>query len=260
MAREFEVALPTELSTDERRKLALEFAKEMANREGCAVDVAIHAPGKEGDNRNHHAHILRTTRKVEAEGLGAKLDTEQAGRKRKDDLEQVRERWASLSNKALERAGHSVRIDHRSLKELGIDREPTVHLGPAASGYERRTGEPSDTRIRQELAANERLAKAKELGDLERQSREIDRSVIDLSGDLQAAKAERDCKPEVVQAAVSGMADFRAQFEQYKAIEAGKAQAREAFERHKLDQERKQAEKSHSIKPPKPERDRGWSR
>lgn len=266
VAREFEVALPAELSTDERRKLALEFAKDMANREGCAVDVAIHAPGKEGDNRNHHAHILRTTRKVEADGLGAKLDTEQAGRKRKDDLEQVRERWANLSNKALERAGHSVRIDHRSLKELGIDREPTVHLGPAASGYERRTGEPSDTRIRQELAANERLAKAKELGELERQSRQIDRSVIDLSGDLQAAKAERDRKPEVVQAAVSGMTDFRAQFEQYKAIEAGKLQAREAFERHKLDQERKQAkqteqaEKSHSIEPPKPERDTGRSR
>lgn len=255
VAREFEVALPAELSPDERRKLALEFAKDMANREGCAVDVAIHAPGKEGDNRNHHAHILRTTRKVEADGLGAKLDTEQAGRKRKDDLEQVRERWANLSNKALERAGHSVRIDHRSLKELGIDREPTVHLGPAASGYERRTGEPSDTRIRQELAANERLAKAKELGELERQSRQIDRSVIDLSGDLQAAKAERDRRPEVVQAAVSGMTDFRAQFEQYKAIEAGKLQVREAFERHKVDQERKQAERHHSIKPPRQERD-----
>ena len=265
VAREFEVALPAELSPAERRNLALEFAKDMANREGCAVDVAIHAPGKEGDNRNHHAHILRTTRKVEADGLGAKLDTEQAGRKRKDDLEQVRERWANLLNKALERAGHSIRIDHRSLKEQGIDQQPTVHLGPAASGYERRTGERSDTRIRQELAANERLAKAKELGELERQSREIDRSVIDLSGDLQAAKAERDRKPEVVQAAVSGMADFRAKFEQYKAIEAGKVQAREAFERHKLDQElkqaeqAKQAEKSHLIEPPKPERDTGRS-
>src|SRR5476649_2873948 len=60
VAREFEVALPDELSPAERRRLAVDFAKEMANREGCAVDVAIHAPGKEGDSRNHHAHILRS--------------------------------------------------------------------------------------------------------------------------------------------------------------------------------------------------------
>jgi len=173
---------------------------------------------------------------VEADGLGAKLDTEQAGRKRKDDLEQVRERWADLSNKALERAGHSVRIDHRSLKEQGIDREPTVHLGPAASGYERRTGEPSDKRIQQEREASDRLVKAKEAGDLERESRQIDRSILDLSGDLKAAVAERDRKPEVVQAVASGMADFRAQFELYRQAEAGKQQARETFEKLKAEQ------------------------
>ena len=46
VAREFEVALPSELSPAERRRLALDFATEMANEEGCAVDVAIHAPGR----------------------------------------------------------------------------------------------------------------------------------------------------------------------------------------------------------------------
>jgi ATP-dependent exoDNAse (exonuclease V) alpha subunit len=247
VAREFEVALPAELSPAERRNLALDFAKDMANREGCAVDVAIHAPGKEGDNRNHHAHILRTTRKVEADGLGAKLDTEQAGRKRKDDLEQVRERWADLSNKALERAGHAERVDHRSLKEQGIDREPTVHLGPAASGYERRTGEPSDKRIQQEREASDRIAKAKEAGQLERDSRQLDRSIIDLSGDLKAAIAERDRKPEVVQAAASGMADFRAQFELHRQAEAGKQQAAQAFQRFKAEQELARAHKAEAA-------------
>ena len=34
----------------------------MAKREGCAVDVAIHAPYKQGDQRNHHAHILELPR------------------------------------------------------------------------------------------------------------------------------------------------------------------------------------------------------
>ena len=250
VAREYEVALPSELSPAERRNLALDFAKDMANREGCAVDVAIHAPGKEGDNRNHHAHILRTTRKVEADGLGAKLDTEQAGRKRKDDLEQVRERWADLSNKALERAGHSVRIDHRSLKEQGIDREPTVHLGPAASGYERRTGQPSDKRIQQEREALERLTRAKALGELERQSRQSDRLILDLSGDLSAAMAERDAL-----AVQRGIADARKAFEMKKEIDLGKQNALEAFQLFKEEQEAKQRAIEEMQEKPKAWRD-----
>ena len=199
VAREYEVALPAELSPAERRILTLEFAQEMATREGCAVDVAIHAPGKDGDQQNHHAHILRTTRKVEADGLGAKLDTEKAGRHRKDDLEAVRERWAVLSNAALERAGHGQRIDHRTLEAQGIDREPTQHLGPMATGYERRTGEPSAVRLRQEREAGARLVRAKVAGELERQSERVAHSILDLSGDLSAARAARD--RQVVQVA-----------------------------------------------------------
>ena len=236
VAREFEVALPSELSPAERQRLALDFAKDMANREGCAVDVAIHAPGREGDNRNHHAHILRTTRKVEANGLGAKLDTEKAGRKRSDDLEAVRAKWADLTNERLRENGIAARVDHRSLEAQGIDREPTRHLGPAASGYERRTGQPSAKRIQQEQEAAERLTRAKALGELERQGKALDRGILDLSGDLSAAKAE------VKQAAAAGVTDFRAQFEAHKLAEAGKAQAREAFEQFKAEQQARQAE------------------
>ena len=242
VAREFEVALPSELSPAERRLLALDFAKDMANREGCAVDVAIHAPDKEGDNRNHHAHILRTTRKLEPEGMGAKLDTEKAGRKRSDDLEAVRVKWAELTNERLRLNGIVARVDHRSLEVQGIDREPTKHLGPTATGYERRTGLPSDKRMQHEREAEERLKRAKELGELERQSRQSDRLILDLSGDLAAAKSERDRQPslEVKQAAAAGMADFRAQFEQFKLAEAGKQQAREALEQFKAEQQAQQ--------------------
>ena len=196
VAREFEVALPAELSTAERRRLALDFAKDMANREGCAVDVAIHAPGREGDNRNHHAHILRTTRKVEADGLGAKLDTEKAGRKRSDDLEAVRAKWADLMNERLRENGIAARVDHRSLEAQGIDRAPTKHLGPVATAYERRTGEPSRKRLDYRDEALERLAHAREAGELERQAKEADRSIIDLSGDLEEAKRERTAQQQ----------------------------------------------------------------
>jgi hypothetical protein len=292
VAREFEVALPAELSPAEQRRLAVDFAKDMANREGCAVDVAIHAPGREGDNRNFHAHILRTTRKVEADGLGAKLDTEKAGRKRVDDLEAVRTLWANLTNERLRENGIEVQVDHRSLKAQGIEREPTRHLGPAASGYERRTGEPSWKRQEFEREAAERLARAKAAGELERQSREADRSILDLSGDLNAAKAERDRQrvPDMKQIAVAGVAGVRAQFEMAKVVEAGKQQARQAFEQFKaqqqeqkrqadlakeqaaqaLAQQREQAERRHRAEQErqqvKQERDRdrdidrGWSR
>jgi len=192
VAREYEVALPAELSAEGRRQLALDFAKEMADREGCAVDVAIHEPGREGDNRNHHAHILRTTRKVGPEGLTDKLDTEKAGRSRRDDLEGVRARWAELCNERLRDAGIEATVDHRSLKAQGIDREPTRHLGPTASAIERRTGAASRRRLDFDQAVTERLTRAKELGQLERERDTLQSSILDLSGDLTAAKTERD--------------------------------------------------------------------
>lgn len=195
VAREFEVALPTELSATERRRLAMDFAKDMANREGCAVDVAIHAPSRDGDNRNHHAHILRTTRKIDASGvLSVKLDTEKAGRKRSDDLAAVRARWADMTNERLQGNGMATRVDHRTLSAQGIDRQPTTHLGPTASSYERRTGESSRKRLEFELVAAERIIRAKEIGEIERQKMAIDQAIIDLSGNLAAALRVRDLR------------------------------------------------------------------
>lgn len=155
-AREWIVALPAELDADGRAALARSFGVELARRYGVAVDVAVHAPDREGDGRNHHAHILTTTRTVELdEGgavvLGEKATIEQSDTKRRaaglgpaaDEVTSVRELWESLANGALERSGRSERIDARSLAAQGIDREPTQHLGPVASDMERR-GEASD--------------------------------------------------------------------------------------------------------------------
>ena len=41
VAREFEIALPAELSPDERQRLARDFARELVERHGCVADVAI---------------------------------------------------------------------------------------------------------------------------------------------------------------------------------------------------------------------------
>jgi hypothetical protein len=161
-------------------------------RHGCAADVCIHAPGKDGDDRNHHAHILLTTRRLGPEGFGEKtreLDDQKTG---PQIVTQWRERFAQLQNERLREAGHSVQVDHRSHAERGLDAEPTRHLGPAATGYERRTGEPSRKRLDFEAEIADRLTRAREAGELERQGRQIDRGILDLSGDLEAAKRERD--------------------------------------------------------------------
>ncbi|WP_069335676.1 MobQ family relaxase [Sphingobium yanoikuyae] len=136
VAREYEIALPVELSADERRELALGLAREISERHGVAVDVSIHAPGREGDQRNHHAHLLTTTRRLGPEGLGEK--TRELDQKQSGEVERWRERWADMQNVALERAGIDAQVDHRSHQRRGIEQEPTAHMGPSAMAIERR--------------------------------------------------------------------------------------------------------------------------
>lgn len=192
VAREFEVALPEELPESERRRLAIDFAKQIVDRHGCAADVAIHSPGKGGDNRNHHAHILLSTRRLGPEGFTEKtreLDDKKTG---PEIVTEWRERWAALTNERLQECGVDARVDHRSLEAQGIDRVPTRHLGPAATGFERRTGEPSRRRLDFQEEVGERLAKAKAVGEIERQLADVNRSIIDLSSNISAALRERE--------------------------------------------------------------------
>lgn len=158
VAREFEVALPAELNRVQRQELAHEFSKALVKKYGFAADCAIHLPGKEGDSKNHHAHILCSTRKLTAEGFTAKtreLDDRATG---SAQVVECRELFASMTNAALEKAGHSARVDHRSLAAQGIDdRDAGIHLGPSATAIERR-GEVSQKRMlhqeRQQQAAD----------------------------------------------------------------------------------------------------------
>lgn len=123
-------------------------------------------------------------------------------------------------NAALERSGHEIRVDHRSLDAQGIKREPTRHLGPAASGFERRTGETSRRRQDFEQEAAERIASAKTLGELERQGNEVDRVMIDLSGDITKAKSERDHQRSEAKNELEGLAaQFLANYAATQALE-----------------------------------------
>ncbi|WP_230683709.1 MobA/MobL family protein [Pseudomonas lundensis] len=65
VAREVLVALRAELSPAQRRELTQGIAQALADRYGTAGTLAAHTPDREGDQRNHHAHILMTTRRLE---------------------------------------------------------------------------------------------------------------------------------------------------------------------------------------------------
>ena len=188
VAREFEIALPAELSADERRRLAHDFARELVERHGFAADVAIHAPGREGDNRNHHAHILCTTRQLTPDGFGKK--TRELDQRGGGEVEYWRQRFAELQNESLARVGVAARVDHRSLKKQGIDQQPTQHLGPHAAGYERRTGNSSDVTERRTEQAERRRARA-ELAALDIQARQLAQEINTLTGQIGEAAAER---------------------------------------------------------------------
>ena len=139
LARSIEIGLPHELTEEQRRQLVTDFVRENFVRKGMIADVAIHRPDRDGDERNHHAHILLTMREIGPDGFGAKRREWNS----KEQLETWRENWARTANRYLERHGHEARIDHRSLEAQGIDREATVHLGPMATQKER-AGEPSE--------------------------------------------------------------------------------------------------------------------
>src|SRR5438046_6089497 len=64
LAREVLVTLPPELAQAERTELARKCSRELADRYGSAVDLAVHEPRAGSDERHHHAHLLMTAREV----------------------------------------------------------------------------------------------------------------------------------------------------------------------------------------------------
>ena len=125
VAREVRVALPDELTHAQRLELVREFVRSQFVDRGMVADFALHAPGREGDERNHHAHILLTTREVDAGGF----TTKNRDWNKVEVLEGWREVWARDSNAALERAGIEDRVDHRTLV---AQRDEALELASAA--------------------------------------------------------------------------------------------------------------------------------
>lgn len=130
VAREINVALPVELDRERQDELVRSYVKDQFTDRGMVADVVVHRQ----DPENPHAHVLLTMRAVGDEGFGPKV-------REWNDRESLgvwRESWGEHANRALEREGWEERIDHRSHRERGLEREPTVHEGPDVREMERR--------------------------------------------------------------------------------------------------------------------------
>lgn len=180
-AREYEIALPSELDQEQRKELALEFCRMLTKRHGVAVDISIHDPSPQGDQRNHHAHILATTRKLENGTLTVKSDFDLSDRDRKKknlpgrkhELESLREEWAKMVNRSLEKALKKERVSHLSLKKQGIQRAATIHVGPSATAMERKGLQTERGELNRQICGLQTRELSDELSRLERQHQGI---------------------------------------------------------------------------------------
>lgn len=155
VCREVEVSLPHSLTADQRQDLALALGQLLVDRFQVAVLVAVHKPSKQGDQRNHHVHLLMSARKVGPDGLGeracAEFDARQGGGTRA--LRQIRKDIEQVINGHLAMAGHKSRVDHRSLRAQARDaaihgdyerareltRTPGRHHGKVKTALERKS-------------------------------------------------------------------------------------------------------------------------
>ncbi|WP_243418577.1 MobQ family relaxase, partial [Salmonella enterica] len=112
-ARYFDVAIPVELSNDDKKKLVAEYCQKNFVDKGMIADIAFH----DLDSKNPHAHVMLTLKTITTAGFGKK-DRSWNDKKM---VVQWRESWATMSNSYLETAGREERIDHRSLRTQCAD-------------------------------------------------------------------------------------------------------------------------------------------
>lgn len=187
------LALPRELTSEQRVQLVRDFAEDLT--QGRASWLAgIHDTGKDADNP--HAHLVIRDRDIET---GKRV----IGLSGKGSTEILREKWEKTANLALERAGHDIRIDRRSLAAQGIeDRQPSKHMGPNVVQMERRierqerdfhgfggTAPPSEKRVRIEraMAARQKAMDAARAIGRVKQAERVDAAIRAVRGKLQDA-------------------------------------------------------------------------
>ena len=158
LARRIVLAIPREIPRSQHADLIRDYCREFFVSKGMIADFAIHDKG----DGNPHAHILLTMRAMDETGKWLPksrkvydLDENDERirlpsgnwKSHKEDTvdwndqkyaEIWRQGWAAIANRYLEANDRPERLDLRSYERQGLDKIPTVHMGPAVSQMEKR--------------------------------------------------------------------------------------------------------------------------
>ncbi|KAF0469113.1 nickase [Pediococcus acidilactici] len=148
-AKEFNVALPVELSESEQKELLTKYVQENFVDQGMVADVAIHRDHPD----NPHAHVMLTNRPFNSDGSwGLKAKTQyikdENGKQlltksgfpkqrkiwlvdwdKKEKINEWRKNWALSVNQFLAQKNIPDRISEKSFVDQGIQETPTQHEG-----------------------------------------------------------------------------------------------------------------------------------
>ena len=148
LARAIEIGLPVELSREQCVALLRDYIDREFVSKGMIADFGIRGT----DSSYPHAHILLTLREPTTSGFGPKARQWN----RKSNLLEWRAAWAERANQHLARAGHAVRIDHRTLDAQQIEFTPErrIGVGPRAAN-----DRALPRHLRERIEAQQQIAK-----------------------------------------------------------------------------------------------------
>ena len=163
LCRTLKAALPNDWSYELAEETVRDYVQRNFVSKGMCADWAIHDSVNQNGIHNLHFHLMLTLRPVEENGKwGAKQRKEyilnkdgnkirnKSGRGFKSRAVDVNDwnekgnsrKWrkdlTDTINVVNDRIGLPEYWEHRSFKELGLEQEPTRHLGPIASALERK--------------------------------------------------------------------------------------------------------------------------
>ena len=154
VARTYEIALPRELSPLQRQELADDIRATFFNRHPHTW--AIHNPRARDGQEQPHVHIMVCERRIDGVARSPQRFFRRAAPQGSDpavggaakelswntraSLRERRAGIATLTNAALERAGHAVAVSHETLRARGHDRAPERDQGSKARYLHARHG------------------------------------------------------------------------------------------------------------------------
>lgn len=133
VCRDFTIALPHELDDRERWDLVLDISHALIKRYGFALQASHHRPTKD-DPRYFYAHLLATTRRMEASGLAAKTRVLDGRINGKGEIEWIR---AMISDRIHSHSAHSTaqaKADRSELSQrIAVRRDERIFVKGLAS-------------------------------------------------------------------------------------------------------------------------------